>query len=164
MKKIIAALAAAGILVAGAFVASAVATSPADAQTTDSNAIEERPEPGAALEEVMAGLVSDGTLTQAQADTVEERLVAAREEHRANHKERRENQRQHRAQIREFLEDDVISADELAQLPDDSKFLDPEGPLGDALEDGQITREELEAARGAFREEHMAQNEATNAA
>jgi hypothetical protein len=164
MKKVIAALAAAGVLVAGAFVASAVTTSPADAQTTDTNTVEERPDPGAALDEVMAGLVSDGTLTQAQSDTVTDRLVAAREEHRAERQERRENRREHRAQIREFLEDDVISADELAQLPDDSKLLDPEGPLGDALEDGQITREELEAARDAFKEEHKAQNEATNAA
>jgi polyhydroxyalkanoate synthesis regulator phasin len=163
MKKIIASLAAASVLVAGAFVASAVTVDPADAQTGETNTVEVRPEPGAGLDELMAELVADGTLTQAQADTVKERLVTAREEHRADRQERHEARKENRAQIREFLEDDVISADELAQLSDDHPFLDPEGPLGDALEDGQITKAELEAARDVFKAERKANAEGATA-
>ncbi|MGI9584230.1 MAG: hypothetical protein ACR2N7_01410 [Acidimicrobiia bacterium] len=163
MKKFIASLAAAGVLVAGAFVASTVTVSPADAQTDETNTVEERPEPGEGLETIMAELVADGTLTQAQADTVQDRLVTAREEHRAERQERREARREARSQIRGFLDDDVITADELAQLSDDHPLLDPDGPLGDALEDGGITRAELEAARDAHKAEREATGEGASA-
>ncbi len=167
MKKIITSLAAAGILVAGTFAASTATTSPADAQATDTDVVAERPEPGPARDAAMDGLVADGTLTQAQADTVKDRLLAAHEERRAERearreerKERRAERRANRAQIREFLEDDVITADELAQLSEDHPFRNPDGPIGDALADGEITRDELEAAKEAFKEEHQAKREA----
>ena len=60
MKKLIAAIAAAGVLVAGAFVASTVATNPADAQVQDSvteqqdaTPQQERPDRGAIFDEVL---------------------------------------------------------------------------------------------------------------
>lgn len=156
MKTILASLAAAGVLVAGAFIASTLADAPADAQvaqvpTTDTT---DTTEPVGPLVEVLDGLVADGVLTQPQADEVRERLLAARtewrverrelrEERRADREERREERRADRELIRGFLGDGVIDSDELAQLGDDHPFNDPDGPWADAASDGQITREEL---------------------
>lgn len=47
-------------------------------------------------------------------------------------------------QIWDFLEDDVITASELAQLPDDHPFRDTDGPFSEYLQDGQITDAELD--------------------
>jgi hypothetical protein len=156
MRTILASLAAAGVLVAGAFIASTLADAPADAQvaqgpTTD---MTDTTEPVGPLVEVLDGLVADGVLNQAQADEVRERLLAAhtewraerrelREERRADRQERREERRADRELIRGFLEDGVIDSDELAQLGDDHPFNDPDGPWADAASDGQITRAEL---------------------
>ncbi len=153
MKTILASLAAAGVLVAGAFISSTLADAPADAQvaqepTTDTS------EPVGPVVEVLDGLVADGVLTEAQADEVRERLFEARtewwaerrelrEERRADREERREERQADRELIRGFLEDGVIDSDELAQLGDDHPFNDPDGPWADAASDGQITKEEL---------------------
>jgi len=57
-----------------------------------------------------------------------------------------------RAQIREWLQDGVITADELSELPVDLRLFSNDGPLADALEDGEITQAEwdtfLEQRRG----------------
>jgi hypothetical protein len=45
-----------------------------------------------------------------------------------------------------LLDDGVITAEELATLPDDSPLKDADGPLAEALEDGQITAAELREA------------------
>lgn len=45
-----------------------------------------------------------------------------------------------------FLEDDLIDAGELAQLPEDSVLRDPEGPAAEAIGDGQLTETELREA------------------
>ena len=160
MKKVLASMAAAGVLVAGAFVASAMMDGPASAQVpdttvTDDTASEDAPMAGP-LEEVLDGLVEDGTLTRAQADEVESRLRAAHEERREVRMERREERRADRELIRGFLEDDVIDSDELAQLGDDHPFNDPDGPFADAAADGQITRDELRELREAHRAERRA--------
>ncbi len=149
MKKIIASVAAAGILVTGAFTASALVGAPAGAQTidvatSDTTGPDEIGPREEALDEVLAGLVADDILTQAQSDEVKARLVAKHEELRAERQERREERRTVRDQIRGFLEDDVISSDELAQLPEDHPLRNDDGVFGDALADGQITRDELE--------------------
>jgi hypothetical protein len=49
-----------------------------DSGTTDTGTNTERPDPSARLSEVLAPLVADNTLTQAQADAVVKALVAAR--------------------------------------------------------------------------------------
>lgn len=150
MKTILASIAAAGVLVAGAFVTTAITDSPAAAQVPDTTVTEDGERVGP-LDEVMAGLVADGTLTQAQADEVEARLRAAHEEHRAERLERREERRANRELIKGFLEDGVIDSDELAQLGDDHPFNDPDGPFAEAAADGEITLEELRELKGSLR-------------
>ena len=148
MRKIIVSLAAAGVLVAGAFVATSVASGPADAQTADTETTSPRAEARQeVMAEVLSGLVADGTLTQAQADAVSAAFESKAEEIRAEREARREERKAERELIQGFLEDDVISSDELSQLSDDHPLNDPDGPFADAAADGQITREELQEIR-----------------
>ena len=91
---------------------------------------------GGVLEEVLGGLVEDGTLTQEQADAVTDGVETRHEEIRS------EMQALHE-QLRGFLEDGVLSADELAQLPEDH----PLRNLDTYLEDGQLTEDELAELR-----------------
>jgi hypothetical protein len=92
---------------------------------------------GSVLSDVLDDLVGAGTITQAQADTIEQAVEARRTELQAERDRLRE-------QMRTFLEDGVLSADELAQLPADS----PLRNLDQYLEDGQLTQDELRALRG----------------
>ena len=149
MKKIIASLAAAGVLVAGAFVATSVTPAPADAQTvtdTETEAAVEDTRSGA-LDEVLADLVAAGTINQAQADAVNDAMQAKHDELKAEREARREERQADRELIQGFLEDDVISSDELAQLGEDHPFNDPDGRFADAAADGEITRDELQELR-----------------
>jgi hypothetical protein len=91
------------------------------------------------LTDVLDDLVTDGTINQAQADAVENAIEERRTELRDAAQARRE-------QFRTFLEDGTLSADELAQLPEDS----PLRNLDQFLEDGQLTRDELRQL-GGFR-------------
>jgi len=160
MKKILVSLVAAGVLVASAFVASSVTSSPADAQTTDATVTEqsERPERGAILDEVLSGLVSDGTINQSQADAVKGAIQEKRAELKEEFGDRGPRARaQRRGVLRGLLADGVISAEEIAELPEDHPLRTGESPLSELLEDdGQITRGELQA----FREAHRAEREA----
>lgn len=161
MKKIIASVAAAGILVVGAFAASTITTSEASAQTEDTPTTTDeisRPRPGAILDGVLSDLVTDGTLEQDEADAVKSAMAEKWDELKekfGDRKERRAHHREMRDNIESWLEDGVISADELAELDFDlPKFED--GPLAEALEDGQITQAEWDA----FIEERKAAHEA----
>lgn len=157
MKTILASLAAASVLVAGAFVASTVTTDPANAQTTDpvdTNVVVVDDDRVGPLEEVLSDLVDNGTLTLAQADAVADAMLAKRDEIRTEREARREERQANREQIVEFLEDDVIDASELAQLGDDHPFNDPDGPFADAASDGEITRDELRELREQHRGAH----------
>jgi len=165
MKKIFVSLAAASVLVVGAFVASAVSSSFAEAQSPDTTATEQpqRPERGAILAEVLDGLVSDGTINQSQADAVEGAILAKREELKEKYGDRGPRARAHRLGIlRGLLADGVISADEIAALPEDHPLRTGDSRLSELLDDdGQITREELEAFREANRAEREANAGAT---
>ncbi|HEX9854825.1 MAG TPA: hypothetical protein VGC47_05900 [Acidimicrobiia bacterium] len=149
MRKIFAALAAAGVLVLGAFTAAAVSrTSSAAAQdpsTDDSTSTTEVPateERGRLLDDVLSGLVEDGVITQDQADAVADALAEKFEELRASRPGR--FWRGHGIfGLRGMLDDGVIDAEELASLPDDHPLRDPEGPAAEFLEDGELTVEEL---------------------
>lgn len=161
MKKIIASIAAAGVLVVGAFAASTITSTAASAQT-DEPPIEteeaSRPHPGAVLDDVLADLVQDKTLDQEQADAVKDGVEAKREELKEKYGDRRDRRAQRgemRGQIQRWLEDGVISAEELAELPFDLPRSE-DGPLQEALKDGQITQAEWDA----FIEERKADHEA----
>lgn len=157
MKTIFASIAAAGFLVAGAFTASTLVNGQALAQSTEDSTIEapdaERPASprhGEILSEVLDGLVADGTIEQADADAVETAYEARREEVHAEMEAWREENpgRFERGFKRGFamgglLEDGVIDATELAELPDDHPLKDPDGPAADSLADGQLTEDEL---------------------
>ncbi|MCZ7532221.1 MAG: YckD family protein [Acidimicrobiia bacterium] len=163
MRKIIVSLAAAGVLVAGAFVASSVTGSAAEAQTAEDNATEqvERPAPGSILEDVLSELVADGTITQDQADAVKEALEAKHEEMKENRPdgpERRKHRRRAimRHRVMELLDDGVISADEIAELPDGHPFKDADGPFAELIEDGQITQAEWDDFVAERKAEHEA--------
>lgn len=92
---------------------------------------------GSILSDVLDDLVGDGTINQTQADAienaVEERQTELREEAEAL-----------REQMQEFLSDGTLSADELAQLPEDH----PLRNLDQYLEDGQLTQDELRQLGG----------------
>ena len=153
MNRFVASAAAVAVLLAGAFAVSLVGNDPAVAQVTDTETEtpSDRPDREAVLDEVLGGLVTDGTITQAQADAVEEALRAKGEELKVEREAFRAEREADREQIREFLEDGVIDAGELAQLGDDHPLNDPDGPLADALEDGELTTEELREGRGGIR-------------
>lgn len=165
MKKVIASLAAAGVLVAGAFVAATVTDSPAQAQTVEENTTEqvERPDRGSGLAEVLAELVDAGTINQTQADAVAAALEAKHEEMKENRPDRGEGPRgpaRFGRHVGQLLEDGVISADEIAELPGGHPFKNAEGPFADELADGQITQAEWDA----FKAERMAVREAAKTA
>ena len=92
---------------------------------------------GTILSDVLAGLVSDGTIDQSQADAITKAVETRKTELRAQAEALRE-------QMRTFLEDGVLSAGELAQLPADH----PLRNLDQYLEDGQLTADELRQLRG----------------
>jgi polyhydroxyalkanoate synthesis regulator phasin len=89
------------------------------------------------LGQVLDELVGDGTITQDQADAIGDAV----EERRTELREQAEALRE---QMRQFLEDGVLSAEELAQLPEDH----PLRNLDQFLDDGQLTTEELRQLRG----------------
>ncbi len=152
-SKIMAAAIAGGLLVAAGFVTSLVsAPSVASAQDDD-------PSDGTAksvvqrgvdfLSEVLSGLVGNGTIDQSQADAITSAVQSKIEEGKTQREANREL-------IKGFLEDGVITSDELAQLPDDHPFNDPNGPFAAAAADGQLTAAEIREAmphprRDAFR-------------
>ena len=86
--------------------------------------------------EVLADLVEDGTITQAQMDAILAAFEAKKAELEAERSERV-------SQWKSFWEDGVLTVDEIEQLPISDKFLDEDGPFAEALQDGQITEDEL---------------------
>jgi crotonobetainyl-CoA:carnitine CoA-transferase CaiB-like acyl-CoA transferase len=165
MKKIIASIAAAGILVVGAFAASTITSSEASAQTDEAPAATDevrRPNPGAILDQVLGDLVEDGTLEQSQADAVKNGLESKRDELKerfGDRKDRRAHRQEMRENIEAWLEDGVITADELAELEVDLPIHE-DGPLAEALKDGQITQAEWDT----FLEERKANHGARSGA
>ncbi len=161
MKKIIASIAAAGILVVGAFAASTITTSEAYAQTDDAPEVTDqvrRPHPGVILDQVLDDLVEDKTLDQVQADAVKDALETKRDELKEEYgdrEDRREHRREMREQIQLWLEDGVISAEELAELPFDLPRSE-DGPLAEALVDGEITQAEWDTFIEQRKADHQA--------
>ena len=149
-SKVIAAAVAGGLLVGAAFVTSAVSAPGTASAQEDAAESAERGRHGMnVLSEVLSDLVDDETISQEQADAILAAVGTKAEEIKAQHEANKEL-------IEGFLEDDVITSDELAQLPDNHPFNDPEGPFAEVVADGELTRDELREARphsrrGAFR-------------
>ncbi|MGA7280851.1 MAG: hypothetical protein WBZ40_03630 [Acidimicrobiia bacterium] len=152
-SKIMAAAVAGGLLVAAGFVTSLVsAPSVASAQEDDPADASTK---GVVhrgvdfLSEVLSDLVGNGTINQDQADAITSAVRTKIEDGKAQREANREL-------IQGFLEDGVITSDEMAQLPDDHPFNDPNGPFAEAAADGQLTAAEIREAmphprRNAFR-------------
>lgn len=149
MKKLIPAVLTVALVVVGASVAMAQSGESDSTTTTtvteDADALPGRlGHRGEALQEVLDDLVADDTITQEQADAI----VAALEAKKAEFLAERDAVR---AAWDEAWSDDVLTEDEAAELADAAPFrgdlLDPEGPLAQYWEDGQLTRDELAQAR-----------------
>jgi polyhydroxyalkanoate synthesis regulator phasin len=99
------------------------------------------------LEEVLADLVSQGVITQEQSDAIVDALGAKAEEYRADMEAQREQMQQHWELIQGFLEDGVITQEEINQLPADSALREA---FNSIAEDGQITVDQLRQLRPGF--------------
>lgn len=160
MRKIVTAAIAGALVVGAAFTATAIGGGPAEAQEEDDTAATGewvRPQwhPGKLLEEVLDGLVADGTLTEAQAtaviDAVEAKAAEVREEHPLARHPFRLGLR-----LGALLDDGVITAEELAELPDGHPLADPDGPAAEYLDDGEITADEFRQLMQELRAERRA--------
>ena len=152
MRRLMIGAATVGALVTGGVVGAAVAApAPRAIQTeqTTTTTIPQKERPAGVISETLDQLVVDGVITREQADQVAAALAAALAD---------------RVRDRPFggglglgfrlgslLDDGVITAEELAQLPDDHPLKDSDAPLAEALEDGQITAAEL---RDAYQRPH----------
>lgn len=126
MRKAILAVATGALVLGGSLVVLAQ-----DGATGDTD----RPAKGAVVE-VLDELVSEGTLTQEQADAVIAALEVKRDEVRAEHEAVRQ-------QLEEFWADDELTQEEIDQLPGWHRL----SRASDMLEDGVITRDELRDLR-----------------
>jgi hypothetical protein len=160
-KRLLAATVAGGLLVGAGFVTAAISnpgvasaqddsTSPDDSTnaTEEPNHVGPFKDHGSVLEDVLSDLVEDGTIDQSQADAIVEALAAKTAEFRTAAQDLR-------GLIAGFLEDGVITAEELEQLPDVFPFNNLERVFGDALDDGELTLDEFQEAfsqpkRGQF--------------
>lgn len=147
MRKTIATLTAGAVILGGAAIAAAQDDA-ADDQAPP--AVEWAHPRGDALEDVLDELVGNGTITQAQSDAISEALDARRDEMRALREERRAEMEALRDRMQSFLEDGVLTADELAQFPEGHPLVDPDGPAAEYLGDGQLTEDELAELRESF--------------
>ena len=149
MKRLIWLPVAGFLLIAGAAAAAAAAPPTAapstlgETETTPSNV---PPAAGSFLADVLTDLVANGTITQEQSDAINEAVDTKLNEKRAEMEQRREEMQAAHEQLRAFLEDGVITQEELDQLPADH----PLRNLDTILDDGQITLEELGDIGGRF--------------
>lgn len=100
---------------------------------------EHRAERRVAVTDALAALDEDGTLTADQVDAILEAMATVRDER--PHPVRRGM----RAgwEIARMLEDGVVDASELAELPEGHPLKDLDGPVAAYLDDGQLTKDEL---------------------
>lgn len=96
------------------------------------------------LADTLSELVAAGTITQEQMNAIvtaieEWKSAIAAEPTRV------------KDLLESFWSDGVLTSAEVAQLPFADKFTNPDSPFADALEDGQITKEQFEAVAREFR-------------
>lgn len=140
-NKVSAALVVGGLLVGAGLITSVVSspgTAVAQEEPEDSESGGPIPRIVGFLGDVLDGLVGDGTITQDQADAV----VAASEQKASELRQEHEAERE---LVEGLLEDDVITEDEAAELPDDHFLLSDR--FDEAWADGELTREEIGGPR-----------------
>ena len=144
-KKIMASLAA-GVILIGAGVVFSIVSTPAIAVAGEDSA-----DDGAAprvigfLQRVLDKLVAEGTIEEQDAEAVlsavEDELAELREQRPELGAQPRRHLLRMGARIGALLDDGGISQEEYDSLPEDSRLRDID--VGDALDDGLITPEEL---------------------
>jgi len=144
MRRLIWLPLAGALLIAGAAVVAAAPTVVSNASDVARAAGQHLLAAGSLLQDVLDDLVGEGVIDQSQADAIADELETRVAEKRAEMKQLREQAQATLEQLRTFLEDGVISAEELAQLPADS----PLRNLDSFLDDGQLTTEELQQLGG----------------
>lgn len=92
------------------------------------------------LNQVLADLVSQNVITQAQSDAITGELQTRIDAQRADMEAQREQMRQTMEQVQGFLEDGTITQDEINQLPADSAL---RTAFDSIAQDGKITVEQL---------------------
>lgn len=102
-----------------------------------------RPVRGHLFEGALDEMVADGVIDADQAIAITAWLENRRSELEDEREERR-------AAHEAAWADDVLTAEEAANLPSADRLLSEDGPFADAWEDGQLTREEFEAAKAEF--------------
>ena len=96
------------------------------------------------LDQVLADLVKAGTITQAQSDAITQGLQQAITDQQTQEQQQRQALEQEWTQIQGFLQDGVITQDEVNQLPADSPFRQIFNSIANS---GQITLQQLEQLR-----------------
>jgi hypothetical protein len=143
MRKTVAALTAGALITGGAMVATAQTD---DGETTDPKPPVVEMERGARISSFFGEMVTQGVISQDQADTMLAELESRHEARVAEREERREA-------FESAFEDDVLTVAELEELGAD-RILDEDGPFAEALDDGQITRDEFEAIHAELGPRH----------
>jgi hypothetical protein len=92
------------------------------------------------LESVLADLVAQGVITQEQSDAIVEAIGVEIDERKAEFEAMREEMKETWELIRTFLEDGVITQEEVNQLPEDSPFRQV---FDSIAQDGEVSLEEL---------------------
>lgn len=141
MRKTIAALTVGALIAGGAMVATAQTD---DAPDTDAPIVEMKR--GERIGSFFDDMVAEGVISQEQADTMLAELESRHEERVAERQERREA-------FESAFEDDVLTVAELEELGAD-RILAEDGPFAEALEDGEITRDEFDAVRAELGPRH----------
>ena len=152
MKKLIWLPVAGFLMIAGAAVAAAAPSlvddargllnpSQADSGTITADGVTFAHHGDDLLTDVLADLVSNGTITQAQSDAITDALQAKVDERVAEMEARREEMRQTMESLQTFLEDGTITQDEINTLPEDN----PLREMFDSIAtDGSVTLEQLQ--------------------
>ena len=143
MRKTVAALTAGALIAGGAMVATAQTD---DADTADTQPPIVEMKRGERISSFFDEMVTDGVISQDQADTMLAELESRHEARVAEREERREA-------FESAFEDDVLTVAELEELGAD-RILDEDGPFAEALEDGEITRDEFDAVRAELGPRH----------
>lgn len=143
MRKTVAALTAGALITGGALVATA--------QTDEADATDPKPpvmemERGERISSFFDDMVGQGVISQDQADTMLAELESRHEDRVAEREDRR-------AAFESAFEDDVLTVAELEELGAD-RILDEDGPFAEALQDGQITRDEFETIHAELGPRH----------